>query len=199
MDEFLTKYSHPALWDKWENKLSEYAFENGKDKEWINEGMWKSRRVRYTNHHAALKNEVDSPVSDQRIRNISFDRPITDEILEFLKPFGKISKKNGITEFQGRDITIEVDLKKNEILYKCAGSKKLEIYLDKQINKYLNCVKCGGCIGSCSKGAIAVNQSLSIDEDKCVNCLSCCTSKHICKSCVAIHYKTTREKVEVMT
>lgn len=198
MDILLTKRSHPNLWKKWENLLKKYAGNNGRDGEWISGGNWKLRRTRYMDE---VEVEGSYHTKCNKVSYV-FNTPLTTDLDHFLKPFGKLIKSNGSARIiSGKDTYMNWENGNNKVQIELLnGMKKRTVNLiEKQITKYLNCVRCGGCTGSCLNSAISVDGRFKIDEEKCTNCLSCCTTKHIEKSCVAIHYASARGRVKSST
>jgi len=185
------------------------------DETWVDEDRWKGRRVKYDNDIIGFsfaeinENEND----DNKIENIeefkpcnfdnsliiNLDRSVEGNVEEFLKPFGKTTRKTIgkehiiVAENKNYKITLYENSKRIKITYENNFNiaKKLKLII-RQLNKSLNCINCGACIGSCPYGAISVNPHFKISEDKCSNCLTCTGTKYLKFSCVALHYKSER-------
>jgi phosphoadenosine phosphosulfate reductase len=200
-DEFLLKRIHPELYKEWEKILVSYASKNGKTLDWVYNGEWKQRKTKYK------KFEVCTIQNTCTVGNkfvfILNGHKVTENLLEFFKVFGKKNKKisNGETfiQFIGSDILISAIVGDKTIRVKINDGKKLNRKLfevTKQLEKALNCINCGGCIGSCPYGAIKINNNkFMIDETKCRHCLTCITSKYIKQACISLHYKPIRNVV----
>jgi phosphoadenosine phosphosulfate reductase len=199
LDMFLTSRSHADLWYDWQKRLFKYAKENGKDERWVKEGQWTSRRVRYNMMPTVLADILNPCSTPDGLIDYDFGHPVSDEIIEFLKPFGEVERDNGMFVIIGKDLEITGFPDEGSLTLKINKNPKLKFYVERQITKYLNCIRCGGCMGACPNGAIIVDDSFRIDQNRCKHCLNCCTSKFLDRSCVAIHYKETRERVGLVS
>ncbi len=138
--------------------------------------------------------------TDQMIINLETD--LTKDSYEFLKIFGvhrqvKLGTRTFV-KIKGKKFNIEYFEGSRNLKYKIITKNKnerinLRNRLIRQINKYLNCIKCAACVGLCSKGAIEVTgEKFKIDSKKCINCLRCTSGELLKMGCVAIHYKPDR-------
>ena len=131
------------------------------------------------------------------------DSKFTEDKLEFFKVFGKkVVKDYGdgkLIQIIGPKVTIASYVNGNimRVRFNDETSFSRSMFeVKKQLEKALNCVGCGACVGSCRFGAIEFNGNMKINEDKCNHCLMCVTSKHLKQSCIALHYKRERNVVQ---
>ncbi|MGQ4876243.1 MAG: phosphoadenosine phosphosulfate reductase family protein, partial [Promethearchaeia archaeon] len=177
--------------DRYGKTLKDYNFS------WVEEGAWKSRRVKYHNENNLIS--LDSPCGKHDF-DLILKYPVNGNLIEFFKVFGKISKTllpdgKNMYRVLHDDLIISFIENNNVIKFFIKDEKKtpkLKKLIFRQINKYFNCINCGACVGSCPQGAISINPHFKIDEDKCVNCLICTGTKYIDMSCIALHYKEKR-------
>ena len=197
-DDFLLKRVHPELYEKWNRWLINYAKRNNKTHTWVHEGAWKQRKTKYKKFGV---------YTIQRISASNFiislkDREIDEKLLEFFKIFGQENKEivcnQTFVQFRGPDIVVHATIGGNIIRVKvnCTKNQKRKMFeVIKQLEKALNCVMCGACLGSCPFGAIKIEHNKFKITDKCTQCLTCVTSKFLKQSCVALHYKSKRETI----
>lgn len=199
-DEFLIKKSHPEIDKQWKNVLIRYADKNDKTLDWVYDGKWKSRLVKYKYFEECTTKQLCSRGNSFIFKTKS---EVTPQLFEYLKVFGNLE----VHKFSGKEhmmikgdaVTITAFIGSSRILVNFEedieniGTTKR--YLIKQLEKAFNCVHCGACVSACHQGAIEVNGTFHIKGDKCKHCLICCTSKFIKQSCAAIHYSRNRKVV----
>lgn len=115
----------------------------------------------------------------------------SEKILEFFKVFGKktvesIGDEEMVT-IKGSKVMIASVIGSQTMRVRftdmsCFSRTLFE--LKKQLEKAVNCVNCGACVGSCQLGAIEWKGHVKVNENVCINCLSCVTSKHLKQSCI---------------
>lgn len=199
-DSFLTEKIHPEIINVWRKFLLDYAKKNNRTEDWVYNNQWKERKVKYEKFEVC---SVNSLCSTRREYSFNLKGKVSNEMIEFFKIFGKtseniINNKKWI-KIEGKNITVSSLIGHNKILVRFNDEERFNrmfFLLEKQLTKSVNCVRCGACIGSCPFGAIEVNGSFKINEDKCVNCQSCATSKNLKMTCAALHYKTERNVIE---
>lgn len=193
---FFREFTHPELWAKFEKVLEEYAKKYNKDRNWIIDNYWRLRRPKRDNVVAVTPGKPCQ--SEQSRYTYNFKKPISRPMLEFFKPFGDVIIKE-MSQSEVNFFKLE-----SENPFKITGmvngstinvsfnpqsfleSKKL---FERQLTRALNCVNCGGCVGTCPFGAINIqNNYLTIDSGKCVHCKKCVQS-----NCMALKYKTERK------
>jgi phosphoadenosine phosphosulfate reductase len=60
--------------------------------------------------------------------------------------------------------------------------------------KAVNCIGCGACTATCSRGALFINghRTIEVDEEKCTHCQVCITSVLLRGACIMRTYSPTR-------
>jgi len=170
---------------------------DGYDLSWIENGDWKSRRVKY--HNVDNLDRLESPCGKHDF-DLYLKNTLPQNFIEFLKVFGtpkETTLPSGkiIYRVVSDDVVISYIEDGRTIKFYINDenkTKKLKSLILRQINKSFNCVDCGACVGSCSQGAITINPVFRIDEKKCKNCLICAGTKYLDMSCIALHYKEKR-------
>ena len=125
-------------------------------------------------------------VNEKNTYIINTNRKIDKEFLSLFIPFGKLILNN-----KGKLQEVLVLNTKDEILFKLLykeqdiefrltivdlTDKHLYSKITRQLNKFNMCIYCQACNSTCKFGALKViNNSYTIDEDKCVHCLNCVT------------------------
>jgi phosphoadenosine phosphosulfate reductase len=195
-DDFLFGKTHPDLYKKWTDFLLDFAAENKKSPSWVYTGMWKQRKTKYKKIKTA---SVHTNEEEKTFLITLKNRTFSQEMLEFFKVFGDCRINNvcngEVTQFSSPKVSINVFEGGRTLKVKLlsdVGSNRAVFEVKKQLEKAMNCAKCGACVGSCPFGAIEVNGTFKIDEDKCTHCLTCITSKHLKQSCIALHYNSNR-------
>lgn len=197
--EFLAKIHMYEQYLHWHEILVSFAKQIGKPdpEDYVNDGGWKARQG--GNGLAAAQTSVVSfepCATDENAFNYELQRPITDELYEFFKPFGYINKELGnkrlgevyvmnkagkvVLVLQGRfgSSKLKVIIKDIHI----AKAKTLSVAEGKvqcQLTKYQMCLGCKACESVCKYDAIGVKDdgtgkiAYSIDDDKCRRCTEC--------------------------
>lgn len=201
-NEYLTKLNFPELYDVWIEHLMDYAIASDKEdpESYVLEGYWKKRNI---TKQRSFVVEPSQPCGQRNDIVYSFESPVTDELIEFLKPFGQLSI------LEGTERTSFVVGSENPLLITGAigdtqlsvsfGRKHihlLKLRIGKQIEKYLNCVQCGGCAGVCLQGAISIRDGrYYIDDSKCTRCRRCVTTKYLKEGCIALNFGTAKRAI----
>jgi len=204
IDDYLFKIYFKDQYDKYKNILNKYVEANYSDKFKEDEyHIWVENGWKYRLPHRKT-DFVASAFCQESTTSYSFTCPVEEEIVEFLKPIGnvKISKLGGkkvfrLNEEQMCSITGTVGSESLVVSYHKQEKKSIiKNMLEKQLAKYLNCVKCGGCVGICPNGAISVdNNEFKIDEEKCNNCMICIKTKFVGRNCVSLSYRASVQKI----
>ena len=211
--QFLSSIYMPEQYNKWRSFLIDFAKRIGKpDAEvYIDTGKWKARqggngvkaaqdvKIRYTNC-----------TTEEYAKVYQLNKPVDDEFLNLLTPFGKVSKELGrklINE------TIVIDMKANvpilsiqpftqdgyeySVKVKTMNVKKhddLQRMVGYQVRKFNACRKCLKCESLCHFGAISITGDIYyIDENKCKRCKMCVTAKYLDGGCLMDKYLKTKE------
>ena len=182
--QYLAKIYMPEQADAWRNQLVTFAKKIGKpDPEvYVDEGSWKARQggngVEYSNNiFVSLKpcaNENES-------FNYELNKPITEELYEFFKPFGWINKEMGnerlgqvyitdrignpIIRLQGKIGSRQLKVTALKVpLGKARSLKEIRMRVDCQLTKYQMCLGCLGCESACKHDAIIVKKPAHENE-----------------------------------
>lgn len=202
-NEYLTKLNFPELYTKWFDYLIEYATQcNKKDPtSYVMDGCWKTRNISKQRDFVV---EPSKPCIQRDEITYSFDIPITSELVEFLKPFGRLTTFTSRAEQanfvigRGNPLFISGVVGDTQLAISLGGKNPylLRMQIEKQIEKYLNCVHCGGCAGVCLKGAISImNGGYHIDNNKCAKCGRCVTTKYLKEGCVALNFNAMKKAI----
>ena len=212
--QFLSSIYMPEQYKKWHAFLVDFAKRIGKpDPEvYVDTGKWKARqggngvkaaedvKIRYTNCTA-----------EDHAKIYRLNRPVDDEFLNMLTPFGKVSKELGrklvkevivldlktntpilsVQPFNQDDYEYSVKIKTMNV----ESHDDLQRMVAYQVRKYNACRKCLKCESLCRFGAISiVAGQYHIDETKCKRCKMCVTSKYLDGGCLMDKYLKTKEK-----
>lgn len=197
--EFLAKVHMYDQYSHWHELLVNFAEKIGKPdpEEYIDSGGWKARQG--GNGLAAAQTSVVSfepCATDESAFNYELQRPITEELYEFFKPFGYINRELGnkrlgevyVMNKTGKVVLIlqgRIGSTKLKVIIKdihIAKAKTLSVAESKiqcQLTKYQMCLGCKACESVCKYDAISVkddgmgNISYMINDEKCKRCTEC--------------------------
>lgn len=68
------------------------------------------------------------------------------------------------------------------------GSNEVLRLFEQQLEKALNCIQCGACIGACKVGALQIQNKRIVISDDCTHCLECIRPKGLRKGCISLNY-----------
>jgi len=189
-DQILLKQYYPKTFSKWEEFLVNYCREHGKgfDLKWAKEGYWKQRKPNRKREKSVLEK------NNKNVLRYSFQNvAVSEDMLEFFKPFGNIQyiTPNSFQVDGGNPFVITGMLGGShlKIDFKSKIFDRDKKRLRRQIEKSLNCIGCGGCVGACPKSAIDTNGKFTINSKKCVHCLACTDSKFTKRGCISLSFK----------
>lgn len=212
--QFLSSIYMPEQYKKWHDFLIDFAKRIGKpDPEvYVDTGKWKARqggngvkaaedvKIKYTNCTA-----------EDHAKIYKLNRPMDDEFLGMLTPFGKVSKELGrklvnevivldirtntpilsVQPFNQEDYEHSVKVKTMNV----ASHDDLQRMVGYQVRKFNACRKCLKCESLCRFGAISITGGVySIDGNKCKRCKMCVTAKYLDGGCLMDKYLKTKEK-----
>lgn len=181
----------------WKELLYNFAQKAGKKdyKDYVDKGFWKGRYggEGLDNTHTKV---VRADCIDKEYENFIINKPYSDSLDEYLKPFGSIQKRIkdnlvSIDVYNGRLskklFVIETAYDSRIIKWKSYTSNNKRLLRQRvecQLRKYQICTQCSACDSICKNGAITtLNNIYSIDEEKCVHCLEC-IAKHFTGGCL---------------
>lgn len=206
-DDYLNSHYQVSRWKRWLDFLADYANHEyaHRSKEWIDEWVhqeyWKQRKPRKRTEYLA------DQYSDENGNLLyCFDDGIPPDLPELLKPICSIelgsdgafssNASEGCTTLTGT-----VASKKLKIIVPAnEKAEEFQRLIERQIEKSLNCVGCGGCIGLCPHKAISLgSEGIAIDNEVCrhENCRLCVTANLGSSgySCIAMSYKSHRRRI----
>jgi ferredoxin len=113
----------------------------------------------------------------------------SDDIWEYLKPFGQFRKtyddghvlRGTISDRGSRQPVAQIKVTRPARLVRFHFDERKNLRLlvqriERQLTKFQSCVLCGSCAASCPSGALVVNGRFMVDEYKCTGCLGCVRS-----------------------
>ena len=200
--QFLASIYMPEQYNRFRNILLDFAIKMGKEdpEEYVSSGGWKARQggagIELSKNVAIAFKPC---ATDAKSFNYVLNKPISDELYEFFKPFGVLDftmgkerlgevyildfkTKQPIMKLQGRCGTNE--LKITILSTPIAGKTKIneiELKFKCQITKFQLCAGCHACENACKHNAIRLIKNgegdteykYLIDENKCVHCFEC--------------------------
>jgi phosphoadenosine phosphosulfate reductase len=207
-DDFLNSYYEIPRWQQWLDFLKNYAEQQYKHRSeewidaWVHQGYWKQRKPRKRTEYVVSQDSDN----DTALLYV-FTNGIPPNLPEFLKPICSIKTttdgavfrschRESRTRLAGRVgggvLTIIVPEREQP--------KEFQRLVERQIEKAVNCVGCGGCIGICPHKAISLNdRGIVIDNEVCCheNCRLCVTTDigGSGYSCIAMSYKAFRRRI----
>lgn len=182
--QYLAKIYMPEQADAWRNQLIKFAKKIGKpDPEvYVDEGNWKARQggngVEYSSN---IFVSFKPCANENESFNYELNKPITEELYEFFKPFGWINKEMGnerlgqvyvtdrignpIIRLQGKIGSRQLKVTALKVqLGKARSLKDIRMRIDCQLTKYQMCLGCLGCESACKHDAIIVKKPAHENE-----------------------------------
>lgn len=200
--QFLSSIYMPEQYRRFNDILLSFAEKMGKSdpEDYVKSGGWKARQGgagMELSKNVAI--EFKPCATDAKSFNYALNKPITEELYEFFKPFGVLNFDMGksrlgevyvldpktsqpIMKLQGRigSHELRISILSTPI---AARTKTVEIELKFkcQITKYQLCAGCHACENVCKhnairlvkKGSSDTDYHYTIDADKCVHCFEC--------------------------
>ena len=189
--------THPNLIKELYSYLEAFANKNNVNDvpNWINSGKWRYRVSRY--NKSLINRETLCSVKPQYLYDIKSVNQLSN-IVEFLKVFGPIRLEDKIIKIYNHNL--ELSIMKNYIRVNyCYNNKKIIKQFEKQLEKSLNCINCGACLGNCPIGAIHFQNDHFTVLDSCTNCLRCISPKGFRKGCISLNYKQNQININKQT
>lgn len=211
--QFLSSIYMPEKYKQWRDFLIKFAVRIGKpDPEvYVDTGKWKARQGGNGVKAAEdVKIRFTNCTSEEHAKIYRLNRPMDDEFLNMLTPFGIVSKELGrklvhevlvldsrtnvpilsVQPFQQADYEFSVKVKTMNV----ASHDDLQRMVGYQVRKFNACRKCLKCESLCRFGAISIiGDSYHIDETKCKRCKMCVTAKYLDGGCMMDKYLKTKE------
>lgn len=190
--EFLSKIYMYDKYVHWRNVLIDYAKQVSKPdpEEYVDSGNWKARQggngLEAAN--ASILNYEPCAVENDTY-NYELQLPISDQLYELFKPFGKLDFTLGnklagevyVVDRLGNPLMV-LKGRKGTTSFKVTIKDKRKITEGKincQITKFQMCSACRACESVCKVDAIKISEdsegevTYKIDESKCVHCGEC--------------------------
>ncbi len=195
--------THPQLYERWKNKLVEWAEKFGYPQEWVDLGFWRWKRLPNGQmkliERLGLDIQADRPgPSDNLELNVvkgvspctaasgfslegQFSMGITlPRAAKLLPIFGttKLSEELGALRVKSQSNTISL-FSSGSLVIRGADETSIEKtskQVERAVKRALFCQACGSCIPQCEHGALRlVDEKITVDTEKCTNCLKCDT------------------------
>jgi len=206
-DDLLTSEYYPRLWFQWQERLigffdREYASEYDEvdQGQWLREGLWKKRMP----HRSTEYSTVSRPCLEESGLSYEMSKPVDDQIVQFLKPLGKVQLFTVGNDKVGFSLTrpdwyhISSILNDNRLTTTFLNGKgyQSKLLIERQLRKWLNCVGCGACAGTCPVGTISIRAgSFQVADNLCTRCQECVRSNFTRQGCVALSYKNDSVRI----
>ena len=197
--EFLSRIYMPEQYRAWREQLIRFAVKVGKPdpEDYVDQGGWKARQGGNGLEIGKRFNIGFTPcATEENAFNYDLVRPVTEELYELFKPFGKLDFDMGnrrlgevyvlnhhgdpILIIQGRigQTVLRVSILKLPFAG-CARLHEAEMKIKCQLSKYQICLGCMACVSVCKHDTIRIEQmengeySYRIDDNRCVRCGHC--------------------------
>lgn len=205
-DDLLTSEYYPELWAEWQKKLARffdqtygYSYDQADRDRWLREGLWKKRMP----HRNTEYSTVSRPCLEQSGLFYEMSEPLDDQLVQFLKPLGEVRLLQ-----LGNELSLSLTrpgwyqgsgtLKGSHLAVTFLNGRgfKSKLLIQRQLRKWLNCVGCGACTGTCPTGAISIQAgSFQIVDHLCTKCRACVESNFTRQGCVALSYKSDSVRI----
>lgn len=197
--EFLSRIYMPKQSEHFRNILIDFARGIGKEdaEVYVDDGFWKARQGGNGVDYAKKALISFKPCAlQENTFNYELTKPITEELYELFKPFGKLDFEMGnkrlgevyimnlkgqpVLKLQGR--IGQKELKVSILDHRIAKARSIKAAEEKvkcQLTKYQMCMGCLACESVCKHDAIKIMQlaedniSYKILDAKCVRCTEC--------------------------
>lgn len=200
--QFLASIYMPDLYQKFYNILYRFAVKMDKEnpEEYVVSGGWKARQggagIEMSKNVAI---DFKPCATDSKSFNYVLNKPITEQLYEFFKPFGILNFEMGkkrlgevyvldyrtnlpLLKLQGRLGSNELRISiLNTPIARRTKTIEIELKFKCQITKYQLCAGCHACENACKHNAIRLIKNgtsdcdyrYEIDESKCIHCFEC--------------------------
>lgn len=210
--QFLSKIYMPEQSAEWRNFLINFARQIGKPdaENYVDNGMWKARQggngLRSAND---IKLKFSNCTSEEFAKIYQLTHEMNDDLIGMLSPFGEITHDLGqkllnevivldkhtkvpiisIQPFGKEGYEYSVKIKTMNV----SDHDNLQRMIGYQIRKFNACRKCLKCESLCQAGAISIRgDRYQINENKCIQCKMCVSSKYLSGGCMMDKYLRTK-------
>jgi len=198
---YLIRVLYPDSDKRWQMFLYRHAVEAGHpDPEHFAQEGWRKRAGGRGLEHGRASVRKEVCLREERTYTYRLFRPWSESFWEYMRPFGTFSsvyddgmiERGEITDRKTGSVLARVRISKprDQLRISFADRSNGRLFLqrfERQVRKYQSCVLCGGCEAACPVGAISVNGSYRVMEDKCFGCLECVSAP-----CVAVESLTRK-------
>jgi phosphoadenosine phosphosulfate reductase len=194
------RQTHPEFHSRWEKKMHEWAERYGFPDEWYELGFWRWKnlpkgQLDLINHLGLdITPSRESPGEKIELNVTKGISPCTKSGFSLegafssgidLNRISKIMPIFGTTKVSEELGALRTTSNENHIALFSSGSvivrgpdehtvERLTEQFERATRRALLCQACGSCIPQCDQNALYLeNGKISVDEDKCVNCLEC--------------------------
>ena len=183
----LIEETHPNLVKKFQKMLLGYAKKEGftDAEDWVYKAKWRLRVSRYK--HKFVCTTRPCSISDQfiyKVKHASYMK----QVEEFMKIFGDVHKNGAITRIINSTLQISIVGDRIRVELNAESNGVLRLF-EQQLEKAINCIHCGACLGACKVGALRIQNKRIVISDDCTHCLECIRPKGIRKGCISLNYK----------
>jgi phosphoadenosine phosphosulfate reductase len=104
----------------------------------------------------------------------------------------------GPVKYDGNNIIItnhnlELTVIKNYIRVNYYSNRKKIINdFEKQLERAINCIGCGACLGSCESNALKLIEGHIKILDNCKHCQKCIKNNGLKRGCISLNYKSNK-------
>lgn len=210
--QFLSRIYMPNQSKAWREFLVRFAQKIGKPdpEEYVDSGAWKARQGGNGLVAASdVKIRFTNCTTEDHAKIYQLVRPMDDEFLNMLTPFGKVAPELGqkllhevivldsrnnvpilsVQPFRQDGYQYAVKVKTMNV----ADHDGLQHMVAYQVRKFNACRKCLKCESLCRAGAIAISgDGYRIDSAKCIHCKMCVTAKYLRGGCMMEKYLLTK-------
>lgn len=172
--DVIRRITHYQLWAKFEKILIEYANENGRSEHWVKDSLWRLRRPKRQKY-------AINPISvkkDGKDILFLYKLPCKSLSLDHFKIIGNLETydeksftvKSDFIQILGKFYEKFTEL---NVRYAMSNYMTWKGKIEKLIARSMNCIGCGSCTTSCSRGARKVKDNSIIITEKCNKCKLC--------------------------
>ncbi|MFW9907921.1 MAG: phosphoadenosine phosphosulfate reductase family protein [Candidatus Thorarchaeota archaeon] len=192
--------THPDLYRRWEDKLSEWAEKLRYPSEWVSHGFWRWKKLPpgqmklVEELQLEIEMERQSPSEAMKLDIVKGVSPCTSSGFSLEGQFSKgidldrvseVMRIFGPTKYSEELGALRTIAGKNAIMMFNSGSlvirgederqiEQLSRKIERAVTRALFCQGCGTCIPQCEQEALHLRDGVtSVDERKCTHCLKC--------------------------
>ena len=194
------RHTHPEMYQKWAQKMHEWAEKYGFPTDWFELGFWRWKTL--PKGQLELVNSLGLDITNSRLSpGEKIELNITKGIAPCTKSgfslegsfssgidLNRVSKVMpifGTTKVSEELGTLRAISGENHISLFSSGNivirgpdektvERLSRQIERATKRALLCQACGSCVPQCTQGALNLDEGkISVDAEKCINCLEC--------------------------